>query len=89
MQSLEAIQEAYAKALLIDQTALEQAQLNHDTVRCQEILQGAFRTDVRPLLARARLNRGGALDPLAAYRQLRVRDELVRRRGRHTVATGL
>ena len=89
MQSLEAIQEAYAKALLIDQTALEQAQLDHDTVRCQEILQGAFRTDVRPLLARARLNRGGALDPLAAYRQLRVRDELVRRRGRHTVATGL
>ena len=62
MQSLEAIQEAYAKALLIDQDELAEAQLNHDTVKCQEILQGAYRTDVRPLLQRARLSRGGALE---------------------------
>lgn len=89
MQSLEAIQEAYAKALLIDQAALEAAQLNHDVVKCQEILQGAYRTDVRPLLERARLSRGGALDPLAAYRKLDVRGGLIAERGRNTVATGL
>ncbi|MEL7161140.1 MAG: sugar isomerase [Bacteroidota bacterium] len=89
IQSLEAIQEAYAKALLVDQEALEEAQLEHDVTRCQEILQTAYRTDVRPLLQRARLNRGGALDPLGAYRSLGVRDGLVAARGRDTVATGL
>ena len=89
LQSLEAIQEAYAKALLIDQDRLAAAQRDHDVVACQEILQDAFRTDVRPLLQRARLGRGGALDPLRAYRQLGVREALIRERGKHTVATGL
>ncbi|CAH1001865.1 hypothetical protein LEM8419_02773 [Neolewinella maritima] len=89
IQSLEAIQEAYAKALLVDQTKLSAAQEAHDVVLCQEILQDAYRTDVRPLVQRARLNRGGALHPLRAYRALGVRDELIRQRGKHTVATGL
>ncbi|MEP3836721.1 MAG: sugar isomerase [Algibacter sp.] len=89
IQSLEAIQEAYAKALLIDQNQLKQAQLNHDVVKCQEILQNAYRTDVRPLLEKARLERGGALSPLNAYRTLEVRNELIKERGRNTVATGL
>lgn len=89
IQSLEAIQEAYAKALLIDQTELKAAQLNHDVVKCQEILQDAFRTDVRPLLAEARLKAGGALSPINAYRTLDVRNQLIDERGKHTVATGL
>lgn len=89
IQSLEAIQEAYAKALLIDQNKLKQAQLNHDVVKCQEILQNAYRTDVRPLLEKARLERGGALSPINAYRALDVRNELIKERGRNTVATGL
>ncbi|NJB87569.1 L-rhamnose isomerase/sugar isomerase [Lewinella marina] len=89
LQSLEAIQLAYARALLVDQDELATAQGDHDVVRCQEILQNAFRTDVRPLVERARLSRGGALHPLGAYRQLDVRRELVRERGKHTVATGL
>ncbi|MWW25169.1 sugar isomerase [Algibacter lectus] len=89
IQSLEAIQEAYAKALLIDQNKLKQAQLNHDVVKCQEILQNAYRTDVRPLLEKARLERGGALSPINTYRALDVRNELIKERGRNTVATGL
>lgn len=89
IQSLEAIQEAYAKALLVDQKALKDAQLNHDVVTCQEILQDAFRTDVRPLLAEARLKTGGALSPINSYRNLSVREELIKERGKHTVATGL
>jgi L-rhamnose isomerase/sugar isomerase len=89
LQSLEAIQEAHAKALLVDQAALEAAQLSHDVVKCQEILQGAYRTDVRPLLQRARLDAGGAIDPLGAYRSMGVRDGLIGERGRHIVATGL
>ncbi|MFL1011722.1 sugar isomerase [Flavisericum labens] len=89
IQSLEAIQEAYAKALLIDQKELKAAQLDNDVVKCQEILQDAYRTDVRPLLAKARLEGGGALSPVNAYRSLGVRNELIKERGKNTVATGL
>ncbi|MDG1729314.1 MAG: sugar isomerase [Algibacter sp.] len=89
IQSLEAIQEAYAKALLIDQKALKTAQLDNDVVKCQEILQGAYRTDVRPLLEKSRLDTGGALSPINVYRELNVRDTLILERGKYTVATGL
>lgn len=89
IQSLEAIQEAYAKALLIDQDQLKAAQLNHDVVLCQEILQNAFRTDVRPLLQQARLLRDGALNPLGVYRNLKVRYNLISERGKNSKATGL
>ena len=89
IQSLEAIQEAYAKALLIDQKALRQAQIDNDVVKCQEILQAAYRTDVRPLLQRSRLNLGGALNPINEYRSLKVREHLIKERGKNTIATGL
>ena len=89
IQSLEAIQEAYAKALLIDQAALKAAQANNDVVKCQEILQEAYRADVRPLIERARLNSGGVISPINAYRYLDVRNQLIKERGRNTVATGL
>ncbi|PHR97384.1 MAG: sugar isomerase [Leeuwenhoekiella sp.] len=89
IQSLEAIQEAYAKALLIDQNALRAAQEAHDVTTCQELLQNAYRTDVRPLLREARLRHGGALYPIEAYRALEVRKNLINERGNKTVATGL
>ena len=89
IQSLEAIQEAYAKALLIDQKALKVAQLDNDVVKCQEILQGAYRTDVRPLIEKARLNSGGVISPINAYRSLKVREGLIAERGKNTIATGL
>ena len=89
IQSLDAIQEAYAKALLVDQNLLAEAQQNHDVVRCQEILQDAYRTDVRPLLEKARLNRGGAINPIDAYRSLKVRENLIKERGIDSVASGL
>lgn len=89
LQSVEAIQIAYAQALLVDANALESARSNNDVVRCQEILQQAFRTDVRPLVAEARLLTGGALQPLELYRQLSVRNSLIAARGEKTIATGL
>ncbi|RYZ84269.1 MAG: sugar isomerase, partial [Moraxellaceae bacterium] len=51
LQSVEAIKIAYAQALLVDTEALKNAQLNNDVVTAQDILQAAYRTDVRPLLA--------------------------------------
>jgi L-rhamnose isomerase/sugar isomerase len=89
LQSVEAIQIAYAQALLVDTKALEAAREENDVVRAQEILQQAFRTDVRPLVAEARLRAGAVLQPLQAYRSLKVRESLVRERGLKTVATGL
>ncbi|TDB61426.1 sugar isomerase [Arundinibacter roseus] len=89
IQSLEAIQLAYAQALLVNTPALEEAQIQNDVVLGQELLQDAYRTDVRPLIREARLRRQGALDPIAAYRSFDVRNELVRERGLKTVATGL
>ena len=89
LQSVEAIQLAYAQALLVDRVALDEARELNDVVRAQEILQDAFRTDVRPLVAEARLRAGGALDPLALFRQLNIRQQLIGERGAKTVATGL
>ncbi|MBO9661212.1 MAG: sugar isomerase, partial [Chitinophagaceae bacterium] len=89
LQSVEAIQLAYAQALLVDAKALDQARRENDTVRSQEILQDAYRTDVRPLVAEARLRAGGALSPIALYRSLKVRENLIKDRGLVTVATGL
>ena len=89
LQSVEAILISYTQALLIDQTALNEARENNDVAQCQEILQNAFRTDVRPLLAEARLRAGAALNPVHTFRQLKVREQLVKERGEKTVATGL
>ena len=89
IQSLEAIQEAYAKALLIDQGALRAAQEANDVSLCQEILQDAYRTDVRPLIREARLKTGGAINPIEVYRKLEVRGQLINERGKNTIATGL
>ena len=80
---------AYAQALLVDREKLSQVQNNNDVVAAQEILQTAFRTDVRALVAEARLRSGGALQPLALFRSEKVRDGLVKERGLRTVATGL
>ncbi len=89
LQSVEAIMIAYAQALLVDGKALEEAQMSNDVVRAQEILQAAYRTDVRPLVAEARLRGGAALEPLQLFRKLKVRENLIKERGLKTVATGL
>jgi L-rhamnose isomerase/sugar isomerase len=89
LQSVEAIKLAYAQSLLVDRKKLEEAQAKNDVAMAQDVLQQAYRTDVRPLIAEARLNAGGAIDPVQLYRKLNVRDSLTKERGRKTVATGL
>jgi len=89
LQSVQAIKIAYAQALIVDKAALKAAQQNNDVTLAQEILQQAYRTDVRPLVAQASLLSGGALSPVNAYRSLQVRENLIKERGLKTVATGL
>lgn len=89
MQSLEAIRLAYAQALIVNQQKLELHRSKNDVTEAQELLQDAFRTDLRPLLREARKRSGGALNPINLYRKLGVRNTLRELRGVDTVATGL
>jgi L-rhamnose isomerase / sugar isomerase len=89
LQSVEAILLAYAQSLIVDRKKLDQARSQNDVVLAQQILQNAFRTDVRPLVREAMRLSGGALDPIGLFRNLNVRSELMNERGKVTVATGL
>ena len=89
LQSVEAINLAYAQAMIIDREKLNEAQDENDPALAQELLQDAFRTDLRPLLREARLKNEAALRPLQTYRELQVRQQLIEERGSDTVATGL
>ena len=89
LQSVEAIMLSYTQALLVDRKALAAAQQENDVVRCQEILQHAFRTDVRAIVQEARIRSGGAAQPVGLYRELKIREKLIADRGLKTVATGL
>ena len=68
MLSAVEVQRAYASALLVDRKALESFQEANDALMATQTLKVAFRTDVDPILAMARLQSGGAIDPVAAYR---------------------
>jgi L-rhamnose isomerase / sugar isomerase len=89
LQSTEALLLAYAQALVVDRDALREAQHHDDATRAQQVLQDAFRTDVRPALAAARVRDGGALDPLSTFRELGYREATVKQRGHDAAATGL
>ncbi|MEP6950825.1 MAG: sugar isomerase [Ginsengibacter sp.] len=89
LQSVEAIKIAYTRALLVDAKALEYAQEKNDVVHAQEILQQAYLTDVRSIVAEARLQTGGALEPLQLFREENIRGNLTKERGAKAVATGL
>jgi L-rhamnose isomerase/sugar isomerase len=89
LQSVEAIGLAYAQALCVDAQRLSEAQEANDAALAQELLQDAFRTDLRPLVAEARSREGGALRPLGFFRENAVRERLVKERGSETKATGL
>jgi L-rhamnose isomerase / sugar isomerase len=63
------LQEAYAKALLVDRDALRAAQDDGDVLAGHEVLLDAYRTDVRDLCAGVRAAVGAAEDPIAALRR--------------------
>jgi L-rhamnose isomerase / sugar isomerase len=68
MSSADAIVTAYAKASLVDRAALHAAQNDNDTMLAFQALRGAYKVDVAPILAMARVEAGGAIDMIAAYR---------------------
>ncbi len=89
LQSVEAIQSACAKALLVDRSRLEEAREENDVVLAQELLHDAWQTDVRPLLRENRIRKGGAARPVELFREIGVRKKLIEERGSDSSATGL
>ncbi|MYX35144.1 MULTISPECIES: L-rhamnose isomerase [unclassified Streptomyces] len=67
IRSVMNVQEATAKALLVDLDALGEAQRSGDVLAANAALMDAYNTDVRPLLREVREERGLAPDPVAAY----------------------
>ncbi|MPY98024.1 MAG: L-rhamnose isomerase [Actinophytocola sp.] len=81
IRSVMNVQEATAKALLVDRDALRAAQLAGDVLGANAVLMDAYNTDVRPLLAELREDMGLDPDPVAAYHrsgyQQRIESERV------------
>lgn len=73
--SAEEIQRAYVQALLVDRKALREYQQGNDPLMAHRTLKQAFRTDVSPILRKARIAAGGAADPIDVYRASRYREK--------------
>ncbi len=74
MSSAMEVQRAYAQALLVDRVALKNYQQNNDALMASNTLKDGFRTDVSPILAMARFETRGAIDPITAYRNSAYRE---------------
>jgi L-rhamnose isomerase/sugar isomerase len=80
IRSANEIRRAYAQALLVDRKTLEEAQDRNDPMLASETLKAGFRTDVEPILKKARLDHDGAIDPIAAYRASGYRAKVAEKR---------
>ncbi|MGW7402593.1 L-rhamnose isomerase [Streptomyces sp. NPDC054833] len=67
IRSVMNVQEATAKALLVDRLALAEAQASGDVLGANAVLMDAYNTDVRPLLGDVREEMGLDRDPVGAY----------------------
>jgi L-rhamnose isomerase / sugar isomerase len=77
IRSVMNVQEATAKALLIDADALVAAQAEGDVLGANGVLMDAYNTDVRPLLAQLRTDMGLDPDPMTAYKRSGYAERIV------------
>jgi L-rhamnose isomerase/sugar isomerase len=63
------LQDAYAKALLVDRAKLDGARRSGDVLLAHRLLLEAYNTDVRPLCAKVREDLGASADPISAFRE--------------------
>jgi L-rhamnose isomerase / sugar isomerase len=89
IRSVMNVQEATAKALLVDLPALRAAQQEGDVLGANAVLMDAYNTDVRPLLREVREESGLDPDPVAAYRASGWQERIVAERvGGHQAGWG-
>ncbi|WP_410597927.1 L-rhamnose isomerase [Amycolatopsis sp. lyj-23] len=86
IRSVMNVQEATAKALLVDRSALRAAQRSGDVLGANAVLMDAYNTDVRPLLAELRTEAGLDPDPIAAYARSGYQEKIVAERAGGTQA---
>jgi L-rhamnose isomerase/sugar isomerase len=89
LSSAEAIVSAYAKALLVDRAALAAAQASGDAMLAFQTLRKAYRTDVSPIVAKARVEARGAIDPIASYRAIGWRRQMANHRSPVGLGAGI
>jgi L-rhamnose isomerase / sugar isomerase len=88
IQSVDNIQTAYAKALLVDRAALLAAQEAGDVLGGYRVLQEAYETDVRPWLSEFRVRQGRHPDPIADFRASGYAERVARERVGGAVSSG-
>ncbi len=88
LHSVDNIQTAYAKALLVDRAALADRQTAGDVLEAHRVLVAAYETDVRPLLVAVRAELGVPEDPIAAFRHQGHAERLTRERGAESPDAG-
>ena len=69
LSSAEAISAAFVKALIVDRPVLSDYQRLNDVLMAFRTLRDAYSLDARPIIAMARYEAGGAIDPVAAFRE--------------------
>ncbi|MGH3626039.1 MAG: L-rhamnose isomerase, partial [Sciscionella sp.] len=77
IRSVMNVQEATAKALLVDRAALDRTQQDGEVLEANAVLMDAFNTDVRPLLAEVREDAGLDPDPVAAYLRSGYQEQII------------
>jgi L-rhamnose isomerase/sugar isomerase len=87
MMSAVELTRAFVQAHLVDRQALTEAQEKSDALMALTILKQAFTTDVSPILAAARERAGGAIDPIAAYRESGYRQRKAEERPAQVIIT--
>jgi L-rhamnose isomerase / sugar isomerase len=87
IRSVMNVQEATAKALLVDREALTAAQQDGDVLGANAVLMDAYNTDVRPLLAGLRQEMGLDPDPVAAYHRSGYQEKIIADRVGGTAAS--
>ena len=75
------LQEAYAKALLVDRAALKEARSAGDVLSAHRTILDAYATDVRPLCAKVREDLGGASDPITTFEESGYAEKVAEERG--------
>jgi L-rhamnose isomerase/sugar isomerase len=74
MTSAIELQRAYAQALIVERARLHEYRMANDVLMAAQTLKRGFTTDVSPILAQARVAKGGAIDPVTAYRDSGYRE---------------
>jgi L-rhamnose isomerase/sugar isomerase len=85
----EAIAGAYVRALLVDRADLQASRNGNDVMMAFRALRAGYNVDVSPILALARVEAGGAADPVTMFRELAYRTQKAAERKSSAVAAGI